>query len=187
MLLGKTVPVVHKRELSCVFVLMLYRWWYFISASLIIMMIASNWLVSTLYKVLSKHRAGGFSSTTGQQADDTEMSILIFLDCSMLLLLMAILLKRDNKASEKCTNCFWVLSSGMHSKPAAVGKYTSTSEQFSCQVQKGAGLSHYLCAFTCSHQRDVVREQKPDAITQRWPTALPIPPSLHIVLFSQLR
>ena len=82
----------------------------------------------------------------------------------LLLLLMAILLKRDDKASEKCTNWLQVLSSGMHSKTVAVGKYTSTSEQFSCQVQKGSGLSHYIYSPTCSHQGHLVREQKLNAM-----------------------
>lgn len=43
---------------------------------------------------------------------------------------------RDDKAFEKCTNWFWVLPAGMHSNPVAVGKYTSTSEQFSHQVRR---------------------------------------------------
>lgn len=80
-----------------------------------------------------------------------------------LLLLMAILHKRDDKAAEKCTNWSQVLSSGTQSKTVAVGKYTYTSEQFSCQVQKGSSLSHYLHSPTRSHQGHLVREQKLNA------------------------
>lgn len=134
---------------------------YLFSTCLIIMMLVSNQPVRTLCKVSSKPRTGGFSSTAGWQADDIRCpspSSLIVLH--PLLLLKAILLKRPDKASGKCTNWFQVVSSGTHSKPVAVGEHTSTSEQFSCQVQKGSGLSHYIHSLTCSHQGDLVREQK---------------------------
>lgn len=121
-------------------------------------------LVRTLCKVLSKQRTGGFSSIARQQADDTwhpSSSSLIVLH--PLLLSTAILQKRYDKASEKCTSWSQVLSSGTQSKTVAVGKYAYTSEKFPCQVQKRSGLSHYLCSPTYSHQGDLVREQKLNA------------------------
>lgn len=134
---------------------------YLFSTCLIIMMLVCNQPVRTLCKVSFKPRTGRFSSTAGWQADDIRCpssSSLIALH--PLLLLKAILLKRPDKASEKCTNWFQVVSSGTRSKTVAVGEHTSTSEQFSCQVQKGSGLSHYINSLMCSHQGDLVREQK---------------------------
>lgn len=49
-------------------------------------------------------------------------------------------------------------------KPAAVEKHTSTSEQFSCQVQKRPGLSHYVYSPTCSYRGDLEKAQNFNAM-----------------------
>lgn len=135
--MGKTVPVARKIEVSYIFILMLCRWSYFVFYFFNFVMHVYTRPLRTLCNVSSKHRTGGFSSTARLHADDiSRPSSPSLIALHPLPLLMAILLKRDDKASEKCTNWFPVLSSWMHSKIVAVGKYTSTSKQFSCQVQK---------------------------------------------------
>lgn len=75
----------------------------------------------------------------------------------------------------------------MHWKRVPVGKYTSTSEHFSCQVQKGAALFHYTYSLTCSHQEHLLRKQKLNAMDPGVTNSFAIPPSPHRVMSSQLR